>query len=175
MRRPPRLACGGLETLFVFRNMSTDFRRPFLVTVVSPPGSAVSATVLPIPTAHGDSSRNKSAGRERAGTKVTPLARRRQSRQRRISAAFRGEADMNRLVRSARLVANDPNATLGLRQILRNYLRPLPNRYSTSISIGPPLSPNSRRTSSRTTRRVSSGSETNACPGDPPPCSNGSK
>ena len=56
-----------------------------------------------------------------------------------------------------------------------HYRRPLPNLYSTSISIGPTVSPRSRLTSSRTARRVSSGRETNACPGEPPPCSNGSK
>ena len=45
------------------------------------------------------------------------------------------------------------------------YRRPLPNLISTSTPIAPPMSPRSRRTSSRTARRTSSGSEMNACPG----------
>src|SRR5262249_25303816 len=56
-----------------------------------------------------------------------------------------------------------------------HYRRPLANLYSTSIPIGPPVSPRSRRTSSRTAKRASSGSETYACPGEPAPCSIGSK
>ena len=51
------------------------------------------------------------------------------------------------------------------------YRRPLPNLISTSTSIAPPISPRSRRTSSRTARRTSSGSEMNACPDEPAPCS----
>src|SRR5262245_3211389 len=51
--------------------------------------------------------------------------------------------------------------------------RPLAIRYSASTSIGPPVSPKSRRTSSRTARRSSSGKAANACPVEAPPRSNG--
>ena len=51
--------------------------------------------------------------------------------------------------------------------------RPLAIRYSASTSIGPPVSPKSRRTSSRTARRRSSDKAANAWPVEAPPRSNG--
>ena len=53
------------------------------------------------------------------------------------------------------------------------YLRALPIRYSAFASTGPPLSARSRRTSSRTARRISSGSAASAWPVDAPPRSKG--
>jgi hypothetical protein len=53
------------------------------------------------------------------------------------------------------------------------YLRALAIRYSASASIGPPLSARSRRTSSRTTRRISSGNAASAWPVEAPPRSKG--
>jgi hypothetical protein len=53
------------------------------------------------------------------------------------------------------------------------YLRALAIRYSASASIGPPLSARSRRTSSRTARRISSGSAASAWPVEAPPRSKG--
>jgi hypothetical protein len=53
------------------------------------------------------------------------------------------------------------------------YLRALAIRYSASASIGPPLSARSRRTSSRTARRMSSGNAASAWPLEPPPRSKG--
>jgi transposase len=53
------------------------------------------------------------------------------------------------------------------------YLRALAIRYSAFASTGPPLSARSRRTSSRTARRISSGSAASAWPVDAPPRSKG--
>ena len=53
------------------------------------------------------------------------------------------------------------------------YFRALAMRYSASAATGPPLSARSRRTSSRTARRISSGSAASAWPVEPPPRSKG--
>ena len=53
------------------------------------------------------------------------------------------------------------------------YLRALAIRYSASASIGPPMSARSRRTSSRTARRISSGNAASAWPVEAPPRSKG--
>ena len=53
------------------------------------------------------------------------------------------------------------------------YRRPLAIRYSASALIGPPVSAMSRRTSSRTARRISSGSAASAWPVEAPPRSKG--